>query len=157
MRKAAAESALKLQDRIGEGFEVVEFEAPTRTSEEAAAAIGCKVAEIAKSLIFRLADGSALLVIASGENRVDEKKLKRLLGQKVGRATPEFVRDETGFAIGGVAPVTLGTQPRTLLDEDLKSFTRIWAAGGTPNAVFSLTAEDLERLTGGEFADVAKR
>ena len=157
MRKATAESALKLQDRICDDFEVVEFEAPTRTSQEAAAAIGCQVAEIAKSLVFRLADGSALLVIASGENRVDEKKLKKLLGQKVGRATPEFVRDETGFAIGGVAPVTLGNQPHTLLDEDLKRFERIWAAGGTPNAVFSLSADDLERMTGGAFADVAKK
>ena len=157
MRKATAESALKLQERIGDGFEVVEFEQPTRTSEEAAVAIGCEMAEIAKSLIFKLADGTALLVIASGTNRVDEKKLKRLMGQKVSRASPELVREATGFAIGGVAPVTLGEQPATLLDADLQKFSRIWAAGGTPNAVFALTPDELAEMTGASFEDVVKR
>src|SRR5262249_9412498 len=105
MKPATALSALKVQAVLGPHFQVLEFAASTRASEEAAAAVGCPVAEIAKSLIFRAADGRAVLVIASGVNRVDEKKVRALLGQRIERASPDFVREATGFVIGGVPPV----------------------------------------------------
>jgi prolyl-tRNA editing enzyme YbaK/EbsC (Cys-tRNA(Pro) deacylase) len=136
---------------------VLEFEAGTRTSAEAAAAVGCSVAEIAKSLIFKAADGRPVLVIASGANRVDENKVRALLGQRIERADADFVRAATGYAIGGVPPIGHATAPIVVIDASLQRFARVWAAGGTPNAVFSLTPADLIRLTGGRVADVAKR
>src|SRR5262249_57332846 len=101
MNPATAHSALKVQAVLGPDFQVLEFEVSTRTSQEAAAAIGCTVAEIAKALIFKSAEGRAVLVIASGVNRVDEKKVPALLGQRISRADADFVRDRTCFAIGG--------------------------------------------------------
>jgi prolyl-tRNA editing enzyme YbaK/EbsC (Cys-tRNA(Pro) deacylase) len=157
MKPATAPSALKVQGALGADFQVLEFEAGTRTSEEAAAAIGCTVTEIAKSLIFRAADGRPVLVIASGTNRVDEKKVRALLGQKIERADADFVREATGYAIGGVPPVAHATAPMVLIDTDLERFPHVWAAGGTPNAVFRITPADLIRLTQGHAADVAKR
>jgi Cys-tRNA(Pro) deacylase len=135
----------------------VEFEASTRTSEDAAAAIGCSVAEIAKSLVFRSASGKPVLVIASGTNRVDEKKVRALLGEKIERADADFVRQATGYAIGGVPPLAHATEPIVLIDRDLEAFETIWAAAGTPNAVFRLTPADLVRLTRGQVADIARR
>ncbi len=136
MKPATAPSALKVQAVLGPNFQVLEFEASTRTSEEAAAAIGCTVAEIAKSLIFRAADGSPVLVIASGANRVDEKKLRALLGQKIERADADFVRDATGYAIGGVPPVGHASAPIVLIDADLRRFASVWlqAARPTPSS-----------------------
>ena len=157
MKPATAISALKIQAVLGEAFQVVEFDASTRTSEDAAAAIGCKVAEIAKSLVFKAASGRPVLVIASGINRVDEKKVRALIGEKIARADADFVREATGYAIGGVPPLAHATQPIVLIDSDLETFAAIWAAAGTPNAVFRLTPADLVRLTGGQVADVAKR
>ncbi|HVZ07546.1 YbaK/EbsC family protein [Rhodopila sp.] len=157
MKPAASEGALRVQATLGESFRVLEFEQSTHSSADAAAAIGCDVAQIAKSMVFKAADGQPVLVVASGVNRVDEKKVAALLGQKIGRADPAFVLHHTGFAVGGVAPVGHGTPPLTLLDRDLAAFPRIWAAAGSPNAVFELTPADLERLTGATFADVAKR
>jgi prolyl-tRNA editing enzyme YbaK/EbsC (Cys-tRNA(Pro) deacylase) len=157
MKQATAPSALRVQAALGPDFTVLEFEASTRTSEEAAAAIGCTVAEIAKSLIFRAADGRAVLVIASGASRVDEKKVRALLGQKIERAAPDFVRTATGYAIGGVPPVGHASAPVVLIDDELRRFPSVWAAGGTPNAVFRITLDDLVRLTGGRVADIAKR
>ena len=157
MKRATAPSALKVQAVLGPGFEVLEFEASTRTSQDAAAAIGCSVAEIAKSLIFKSAEGRVVLVIASGVNRVDEKKIAGLLGQKIGRADADFVRERTGYAIGGVQPVGHASVPIVLIDADLMTFSHLWAAAGTPNAVFKLTPDDLVRLTQGRVADVAKR
>ncbi len=157
MKPATAPSALKVQAALGDGFQVVEFDASTRTSEDAAAAIGCKVAEIAKSLVFKSASGRPVLVIASGTNRVDEKKVRALIGEKIARADADFVREATGYAIGGVPPVAHATAPIVLIDDDLETFATIWAAAGTPNAVFRLTPADLVRLTGGQVADVAKR
>ncbi|HET6927245.1 MAG TPA: YbaK/EbsC family protein [Hyphomicrobiaceae bacterium] len=135
---------------------MLEFEASTRTSQEAAAAIGCTVGEIAKALIFKSAEGRAVLVIASGVNRVDEKKVQTLLGQRIGRADADFVRDRTGFAIGGVPPVGHASRPVVLIDRDLERFPYVWAAGGTPNAVFRIAPADLIRLTQGRVVDVAK-
>jgi prolyl-tRNA editing enzyme YbaK/EbsC (Cys-tRNA(Pro) deacylase) len=157
MKPATAPSALKVQTALGPDFQVLEFEASTRTSEDADAAIGCTVAEIAKSLIFRVADGRPVLVIASGANRVDEKKVRALLGQKIERADADFVRATTGYAIGGVPPVAHATPSIVLIDADLERFPRVWAAGGTSNAVFRITPADLIRLTGGRVAEVAKR
>jgi prolyl-tRNA editing enzyme YbaK/EbsC (Cys-tRNA(Pro) deacylase) len=157
MRPATAPSALKVQAVLGPEFQVLEFEASTRTSQEAAAAIGCTVAEIAKSLIFKSADGRAVLVIASGVNRVDEKKVRALLGQKIERADADFVREATGYAIGGVPPVGHATAPIVLIDDDLQRFAFVWAAAGTPNAVFRIVPADLIRLTQGQVADIAKR
>jgi prolyl-tRNA editing enzyme YbaK/EbsC (Cys-tRNA(Pro) deacylase) len=158
MKPASAPSALKVQAILGDAFEVLEFDAGTRTAADAAAAIGCTVAEIAKSLLFRAEQsGRPVLVVASGENRVDEKKVAALLGEKISRADADFVREMTGFAIGGVPPVGHATAPITLIDEDLMKFTTIWAAAGTPNAVFQLKPAALAELTGGRLADVAER
>jgi prolyl-tRNA editing enzyme YbaK/EbsC (Cys-tRNA(Pro) deacylase) len=157
MKPATAPSALKVQEALGPEFQVLEFDASTRTSQDAAAAIGCSVAEIAKSLIFKSAEGRPVLVIASGINRVDEKKVQALLGQKIGRADADFVRDRTGYAIGGVPPVGHASPPIVLVDSDLQAFSAVWAAAGTPNAVFKTTPADLIRLTQGRLADIAKR
>jgi prolyl-tRNA editing enzyme YbaK/EbsC (Cys-tRNA(Pro) deacylase) len=140
---------------LGFGFEVREFPASTRTSAEAAAAVGCRLGQIAKSLVFRAkTSGRPVLVIASGANRVDEKKLGRLLGEKTGRADADFVRAKTGFAIGGVPPVGHAEPPVTLIDRDLLNFDEIWAAAGTPNAVFRLTPNDLVTMTGGQVTEL---
>ncbi|MDR3531179.1 MAG: YbaK/EbsC family protein, partial [Rhodopila sp.] len=115
-----------------------------------------EVAQIAKSMLFRAADGRPVLVVASGANRVDEKKVAALLGQKIKRADPDFVLFHTRVAVGGVPPVGHATPPVTFLDRDLLAYPAIWAAAGSPNAVFALTPADLARLTGADFADVAK-
>jgi prolyl-tRNA editing enzyme YbaK/EbsC (Cys-tRNA(Pro) deacylase) len=155
MKKATAPSALKVQSALGDGFEVLEFDAGTRTAADAAAAIGCTVGEIAKSLLFRARDsGRPVLVVASGVNRVDEKKVAVAIGEKIGRADAEYVREQTGFAIGGVPPIGHAVAPLTLIDEDLLTFATIWAAAGTPNAVFRLTPGQLVELTGGRVAGV---
>jgi prolyl-tRNA editing enzyme YbaK/EbsC (Cys-tRNA(Pro) deacylase) len=106
------------------------------------------VAQIVKSLVFRDAHGEAVLVLTSGTNRVNEKRLG------LEKASAEFVREKTGYAIGGVPPVGLATPVQTLIDEDLLRFERIWAAAGTPNAVFELRASDLPRITGGRLTSV---
>ncbi len=155
MKKATAPSALKVQAVLGDKFEVLEFDAGTRTAADAAAAIGCEVAEIAKSLLFRAREsGRPVLVVASGVNRVDEKKVAAVIGEKIARADADFVRENTGFAIGGVPPVGHAVAPLTLIDEDLLKLETIWAAAGTPNAVFKLTAGELVELTGGRVAEV---
>ena len=154
MKPASAPSALRVQAVLGEAYQVLEFDAGTRTAADAAAAIGCTVAEIAKSLVFKAASGRAVLVVASGVNRVDEKKVALLVGEKIARADADFVREKTGFAIGGVPPVGHVEAPVTLIDADLLSSKTIWAAAGTPNAVFKLTPGELEGLTGGRVAEV---
>jgi prolyl-tRNA editing enzyme YbaK/EbsC (Cys-tRNA(Pro) deacylase) len=157
MRPAKAPSALRVQAVLGDSFEVLEFEESTRTAEQAAAAIGCTVAQIAKSMIFRAsASGRPVLVIASGSARVDVKKVATVLGEGVERASPDFVRDNTGFAIGGVPPVGHRVEPLVLIDASLFDLDCLWAAAGTPNAVFRLLPDDLSRLSGGVVADVAE-
>lgn len=157
MKPASAASALKVQAALGPDYEVLEFDASTRTAADAAAAIGCTVAQIAKSLVFRAeASGRAVLVVASGVNRVDEAKVAALIGEKIGRADADFVRAKTGFAIGGVPPLGHAEPSATLIDDDLFALAEIWAAAGTPNAVFRLTPADLLRLTGGVRASVAR-
>lgn len=153
--KPAAKRLQDALDAFGLDLKVMEFPASTRTSEEAAAAIGCTVAQIAKSVILRGKQSDRpILVVASGANRVDEKKVKALIGEKPSRADADFVRARTGFVIGGVAPVGHAEAPITLLDRDLAGFDEIWAAAGTPNAVFRLTPEQLARITGADWVDV---
>ncbi len=136
---------------LGLRTEIKEFAASTRTSADAAAAIGCSVAQIAKSLVFRAKpSGRAVLVMASGANRVDEKKLAAALGETIGKADAEFVRAETGFAIGGVSPVGHGIRLTTFIDADLMALGEIWAAAGSPNTVFRLTPQELQRVTRGQ-------
>jgi prolyl-tRNA editing enzyme YbaK/EbsC (Cys-tRNA(Pro) deacylase) len=155
MKPASAPSALKVQAVLGPQFTVLEFDAATRTAAEAAAAIGCSVAEIAKSLVFRTKETNRpALVVASGVNRVDEKKVSALIGEKIVRADADFVREATGFAIGGVPPVGHAKPPIALIDEDLQKFETIWAAAGTPNAVFKLTPAELVELTQGRLAAI---
>ena len=156
--RALKASARRVEAALAEAgfeFEVREFPASTRTAADAAAAIGCTVGQIAKSLLFRAkASDRPVLVVTSGVNRVDEKKVGGLLGEKIGRADADFVRERTGFAIGGVPPVGHSEPPVVLVDEDLLGYDEIWAAAGTPNAVFRLTPQDLVAMTGGRTAAV---
>ncbi len=126
-----------------------------RTAAEAAAAIGCAVDQIAKSIIFRSTSGEAVLVVTSGGNRVAEANVVAALGQPVGKADAAFVREATGFAIGGVAPVGHAKPPIVFIDRDLARYDEIWAAAGHPHAVFPLTFDDLVRLTGGSVIAVS--
>jgi prolyl-tRNA editing enzyme YbaK/EbsC (Cys-tRNA(Pro) deacylase) len=129
------------------------FPEGTRSAAEAAAAVGCAVAQIAKSIVFRGGD-RVVLVIASGANRVDTAKVAAATGLAIRRADGGWVRDVTGFAIGGVAPVGHLTPPVVLVDEDLFAFDRVWAAAGSPTHVFATTPADLLRISGGVRADV---
>jgi prolyl-tRNA editing enzyme YbaK/EbsC (Cys-tRNA(Pro) deacylase) len=127
-----------------------------RTAQQAADALGIEVGQIAKSIIFRRkADGMAVLVITSGDRRVDEKKVEALVG-KIGRADAEFVKAKTGFSIGGVSPVAHAEPPLTLVDRELFRFAEIWAAAGHPHGVFKLRPQDLESLAGAPVADVTQ-
>jgi len=148
-----SQSALKVQkalNDIGLQLEVVELPASTRTSQEAAQAIGCQVGQIAKSIIFKaLTSHRPVMVIASGSNRVNEKVIEELIGDAIGKADADFVRQSTGYVIGGVPPVGHTEHIETFIDQDLLQYSEIWAAAGTPHAVFRLTPDDLQRITGG--------
>ena len=158
---ALSASAAKVQAALearGFSFEVQELDQSTRTAAEAAAAIGCEVAQIAKSILFRAVESDrAVLVIASGVNRVDEMAVAALLGERLGKADADFVRGETGFVIGGVPPVGHDKPVEIFIDEDILAFDAIWAAAGTPFAVFRLDPRSLAALTGGRVARVALR
>ncbi len=158
MKPAEHPTALRTSQLLREAgidTHVVEFEQPTRTSVEAAAAIGCSVAEIAKSIVFRgKTSGQAVIVVASGDNRVSETKVAAKLGEPLARADADFVRTATGYAIGGVAPIGHSQPVKLLLDEDLQRFEKVWAAGGTPFSVFPLKPDQLQRLTGADWVDV---
>ena len=132
---------------------VTEFPAGTRTAADAAAAVGCTVAQIAKSIVFR-AGARAAVVITSGVNRVDPAKAGAALGVALTRADADFVRETTGFAIGGVSPVGHTTPPLMLLDADLFALDPIWAAAGSSAHVFRTSAAELLRLSGGKVAEV---
>jgi prolyl-tRNA editing enzyme YbaK/EbsC (Cys-tRNA(Pro) deacylase) len=151
-------SAQKVQqalNAIGMQLEVVELPDSTRTSVEAAQAIGCQVGQIAKSIIFQaLASQRPIMVIASGPNRVNEKVIETLIGEAIGKADADFVRQRTGFVIGGVPPVGHIEQIETFIDADLMQYPEIWAAAGTPHAVFRLTPADLLRMTSGRLVSV---
>jgi len=137
-------------DQLGLTLEVVELPDSTRTAVDAAQAIGCTVAQIAKSLIFRGKQSNGpVLVIASGTNRVNEQAVAAEWGEPIGKADADFVRSRTGFVIGGVPPVGHLERLDTFIDEDLLQLDVIWAAAGTPNAVFRLLPDELVRATGG--------
>jgi len=144
-----------LQDK-GHPHSPVMLDDAARTAQQAADALGIAVGQIAKSIIFRRkSDDAAVLVITSGDRRVDEKKVDALVG-KTGRADADFVRAKTGFAIGGVSPVGHSTPPVTLIDRELFRFEEVWAAAGHPHGVFKLRPADLETLTGAPVADVVQ-
>lgn len=137
----------------GHADTIMMFPEGTRTAEDAAAAVGCAVAQIAKSIVLRSGD-QTVLVITSGANRVDMAKVSSVLGRPVKPADGRWVREVTGFAIGGVAPAGHDRSVRILIDQDLCALDAIWAAAGSPRHVFRTTATDLIRLTGAEVADV---
>ena len=147
---ASAQRVQDVLDAAGVGARVVELAVAARTSEQAADALGVDVGQIAKSLIFcAAASGRAVLVIAAGDRRVDEVRVTAALGEPIERATPDFVREHAGFAIGGVAPVGHATRMVTLVDTSLRRFEVVWAAGGTPHTVFPITPGELLRVSGG--------
>ena len=137
----------------GHADTIVQFPAGTRTAADAAAAVGCTVAQIAKSIVFRCGLRAAV-VVTSGANRVDPTKAAMALGVKLERADADWVREVTGFAIGGVAPVGHLTPPLMLLDEDLLALDPIWAAAGSPSHVFRTSAGELVRIIGAQVAAV---
>jgi prolyl-tRNA editing enzyme YbaK/EbsC (Cys-tRNA(Pro) deacylase) len=153
---ASASRVQAALDGLGLSGRVRELPETTRSAREAAAAIGCRVEEIVKSLVFRTrATRSPLLVLVSGASRVDEHRLAALLGEPVERADADYVREETGYSIGGVPPLGHPKPIRTLIDEGLLEFERLWAAAGTPYAVFSLTPAELRSVTAGEVAKLS--
>lgn len=153
-------SAQRVQDFLAahqSGCLVKELPGSTLTARDAAEAIGCEVAQIAKSLIFKDEDsGNPILIIASGINRVSVPKVQEATGIKIGKADAEFVKERVGYAIGGVPPVAHHSDVVTILDPDLKKYRTIWAAAGTPNAVFELNPHDLDRLTEGRWVPLAE-
>jgi prolyl-tRNA editing enzyme YbaK/EbsC (Cys-tRNA(Pro) deacylase) len=159
MADFASGSVKRVQDALqalGLGHEIVDLGLSARTAADAARAVGCRVDQICKSLVFRLRDSDRpLLVVTSGAHRVDETKVAALVGEPLARADADFVRARTGFAIGGVAPVGHTGPVVTLIDEHLLSFGEIWAAAGHPNTVFRLTPANLVTMTQGRVAAVS--
>jgi prolyl-tRNA editing enzyme YbaK/EbsC (Cys-tRNA(Pro) deacylase) len=158
MDTSLSASARKVQQALqalGLDLQVVELPGSTRTAVEAAQAVGCQVGQIVKSLVFKgKRSQRPILVVASGQNRVDERLVEALIGEPLGKADADFVRQHTGFVIGGVPPVG-HTQPlETYIDEDLLQYDEIWAAAGTPHAVFRMTPDDLVKMTGGRVAAI---
>ena len=151
-------SAQKVQDALrtlGFDLTVIEHAESTRTAQEAAERVGVTLGQIVKSLIFKgKTSGKPILVLTSGANRVDEKRIKTYAGEKIQRADADFVRAVTGYAIGGVPPIAHAQPMGTYLDEDLLQYNVIWAAAGTPNAVFELTPIDLQKMTQGKVVGV---
>ncbi len=151
-------SAQKIQDllnSLGYDYVVIEHVETTRTAQEAADRAGCQLGQIVKSLIFRgKTSGKPILVLTSGANRVDEKRISEYAGESIRRADADFVRAVTGFAIGGVPPIGHNQKMETYLDEDFLQYQVIWAAAGTPNAIFELKTGDLKKMTGGKIVEV---
>jgi len=153
-----SKNARVLQDflkRKGIETKVVEFPESTRTAEEAAKAIGCEVAQIIKSIIFRTKKTKKpILVLASGVNRVNVEKIAAALGEEISKADADFTREATGFAIGGIPPVGHLNKIETFIDDDLLKFQELWAAAGTPHAVFNLDSSHLVSLTSGKVISI---
>ena len=151
-------SARKVQEALqtlGLSIQVVELPGSTRTAVEAAQAVGCQVGQIVKSLVFKTKRSlRPVLVLASGANRVDERKLENLIGEPLGKADADFVRQHTGFVIGGVPPVGHLEQLQAYIDQDLLEYEQLWAAAGTPHAVFRLKPDDLVRITAGQVVEI---
>jgi prolyl-tRNA editing enzyme YbaK/EbsC (Cys-tRNA(Pro) deacylase) len=151
-------SAQKVQDALktlGMSLEVVELPGSTRTAIEAAQAVDCQVGQIVKSLVFKTKRSERpILVIASGANRVDERKIEALIDEPLGKADADFVRQRTGFVIGGVPPLGHVEKLETFIDQDLMTYEQVWAAAGTPHAVFLLNPSELRRMTDGKVVDI---
>lgn len=160
MEEDLSSSARRVQETLralGFAHHVVELAGSTRTAAEAARAVGCSVAQIAKSLVFKgTVTGRGILVMADGASRVDERALGLVVGEPIERADPDFVREKTGFAIGGVPPVGHREPLEVLVDRGLLRHSTIWAAAGTPRAVFRLTPEELLDMTAGRLVDVRR-
>jgi prolyl-tRNA editing enzyme YbaK/EbsC (Cys-tRNA(Pro) deacylase) len=156
---ALAESAQKVQNELlarDIQGQVIELPDSTRTAIEAAQAIGCTVSQIVKSLVFRGAEsGKAILIEACGTNRVNEKAVAQIIGEPIVKADADFVREKTGFAIGGIPPLGHVTEMgAVLIDEDLLQYAELWAAAGTPHAVFPLTPAELIKIAGGKVVSI---
>lgn len=154
MAKEPGASVKKVQQTLkslGFSDEIVVFPDSTRTAIEAAQAVGCSLGQIVKSLVFRGAQShKPVLALVSGANRVNEKRLGSLIGEAIEKADADFVRQHTGFAVGGVPPVGHVAPLATFIDRDLLQYDEIWAAAGSPHTVFRLTPDDLQRMTDGE-------
>lgn len=159
MSKQLSSSVKKVQtalDAYGMSDAVIELEQTTRSAQEAADAVGCRLGQIAKSLVFETGKTHrGILVIASGANRVNTKRLKEIVSEPVKMASVQFVREKTGFVIGGVPPVGHVEQLDTYIDQDLLQYQEIWAAAGTPNSLFKLTPQDLQQMTSGRVTSIA--
>lgn len=151
----SAQKIQNLLNSLGYKYTVIEHAESTRTAQEAANRAGCELGQIVKSLIFRgKTSGKPILVLTSGANRVDEKRISGYAGESICRADADFVRTVTGFAIGGVPPIGHAEKMETYLDEDFLPYQTIWAAAGTPNAIFELQTEDLQKMTAGKIVQV---
>ncbi len=158
MSTTLSPSAQKVQDALkslGFSNQVMELESTTRTSTEAAQAVGCRVEQIAKSIVFQGKNThKPILVIASGPNRVNEKKIAEIISEPLGKADANYVRNRTGFVIGGVPPIGHLEKLEIFIDEDLLQYEEIWSAAGNPNAVFKLTPSDLIKMTDGRVVSI---
>jgi len=155
---ALSPSAQKIQDllnSLGYNFNVIEHTESTRTAQEAADRAGCKLGQIVKSLIFKgKISNKPILVLTSGANRVDEKRIREYAGEAIGKADADFVRAVTGYAIGGVPPLGHIQKMETYIDEDFQQYQTVWAAAGTPNAIFELPTDVLQKITDGRVVTV---
>lgn len=152
---AKAQKVQEFLTSLGLSVEVKELPQSTRTAQEAAQAIGCTVGQIAKSLVFcGVHSGKAILVVASGLNRVNEARLAELVGEPIIKADASFVRMQTGFTIGGVPPIGHSSPLETYIDQDLLQYKEIWAAAGTPQAVFKLSPEELSKIVPGKIVSI---
>lgn len=160
MDKRLKESSQRVQDFLRNhnlSIKVIEFQELTRTAQEAAETIGCEVRQIAKTLIFRgKTTGTPICIIASGKNRVDEKKIVQYVGEEIEKPDAEYVLKHTTFAIGGVPPLGYELDRKPLIDEDLMACQEIWAAAGTPYSVFQLSPNDLLQITQGHVVSIRK-
>lgn len=158
MSNSLSSSPQKVQGALkalGLANQVVELQSTTRTSADAAQAVGCRVEQIAKSIVFRAKQtDKPILVIASGPNRVNEKRIEEFISEPLGKADADYVRKHTGFVIGGVPPIGHLEKLEIFIDEDLLKYEEIWAAAGSPNAIFRLTPSDLIKMTGGRVVSI---
>ncbi len=150
-----ARDFLRESKKLGLSLVVKRLPSSTRTALEASLAVGCQIDQIAKSIIFETLEKEPVLVVTSGKNRVNEEKLAKILGKEVKKADPDFVKENTGFAIGGVPPFGHKKKIKTFIDKDLFNFSEIWAAAGDSFSVFKTTGEELRRITGGEVIEVS--
>ncbi len=153
-----SQNAQKIQEALakqGATCTVVELSASTHTANDAATALGCEVAQIVKSLVFVTKTlKKPILVLASGSNRVNEKLISKEVGEKIEKADATFVKETTGFQIGGIPPLGHKQKIETYIDQDLLQWEKVWAAAGTPHAVFQVKSEDLQKLTEGKIIEI---